>query len=191
MLLHYVQTLLHLFKPPLSFDSFAIFWLFAMDVDLLSPTALSPQLAPSAAESCFARQHNISENNNQCFSGANGHLPSQLTAQRPGAIDNQSLVTTDPIKARRAFPKSCTPSPRWPVELVGTVFLLCGFFTLFQNSSYRLIHIKSQSKRIWGIKCLFKKIFHSVSVEGVDHPSKQNRVFSFICLLVDMFDIWA
>ncbi|XP_054901475.1 ubiquitin carboxyl-terminal hydrolase 32 isoform X4 [Poeciliopsis prolifica] len=62
-------------------------------------TALSPQLAPSAAESCFARQHNISENNNQCFSGANGHLPSQLTAQRPGAIDNQSLVTTDPIKA--------------------------------------------------------------------------------------------
>uniref|UniRef100_A0A3B5L6N0 ubiquitinyl hydrolase 1 n=1 Tax=Xiphophorus couchianus TaxID=32473 RepID=A0A3B5L6N0_9TELE len=61
--------------------------------------ALSPQLAPSAAESCFARQHNISENNNQCFSGANGHLPSQLTAQRPGAIDNQPLVTTDPIKA--------------------------------------------------------------------------------------------
>lgn len=61
--------------------------------------ALSPQLAPSAAESCFARQHNISENNNQCFSGANGHLPSQLIAQRPGAIDNQSLVTTDPIKA--------------------------------------------------------------------------------------------
>ncbi|XP_043975508.1 ubiquitin carboxyl-terminal hydrolase 32 [Gambusia affinis] len=62
-------------------------------------TALSPQLAPSAAESCFARQHNISENNNQCFSGANGHLPSQLTAQRPGAIDNQSLVTTNPLQA--------------------------------------------------------------------------------------------
>ncbi|XP_038160526.1 ubiquitin carboxyl-terminal hydrolase 32 isoform X4 [Cyprinodon tularosa] len=61
--------------------------------------ALSPQLAPSAAESCFARQHNLSENNNQCFSAANGHLPSQLTAQRPGAIDNQSLVTTEPIKA--------------------------------------------------------------------------------------------
>uniref|UniRef100_A0A8C6L5H3 Ubiquitin carboxyl-terminal hydrolase 32 n=1 Tax=Nothobranchius furzeri TaxID=105023 RepID=A0A8C6L5H3_NOTFU len=62
-------------------------------------TALSPQLAPSATESCFARQHNVSDNNNQCFSGANGHLPSQLTAQRPGAIDNQSLVTTDPMKA--------------------------------------------------------------------------------------------
>ncbi|CAN9511197.1 unnamed protein product [Ophioblennius macclurei] len=62
-------------------------------------TALSPQVAPSAAESCFARQHNISDNNNQCFSGVNGHLPSQLTAQRPGAIDNQPLVNTEPMKA--------------------------------------------------------------------------------------------
>uniref|UniRef100_A0A4W6CGZ8 Ubiquitin carboxyl-terminal hydrolase 32 n=1 Tax=Lates calcarifer TaxID=8187 RepID=A0A4W6CGZ8_LATCA len=61
--------------------------------------ALSPQVAPSATESCFARQHNVSDNNNQCFSGANGHLPSQLAAQRPGAIDNQPLVTTDPMKA--------------------------------------------------------------------------------------------
>ncbi|XP_031728294.1 ubiquitin carboxyl-terminal hydrolase 32 isoform X4 [Anarrhichthys ocellatus] len=61
--------------------------------------ALSPQLAPSATESCFARQHNVSDNNNQCFSGANGHLPSQLAAQRPGAIDNQPLVNTDPMKA--------------------------------------------------------------------------------------------
>ncbi|XP_076748225.1 ubiquitin carboxyl-terminal hydrolase 32 isoform X7 [Maylandia zebra] len=60
--------------------------------------ALSPQVA-SATESCFARQHNVSDNNNQCFSGANGHLPSQLAAQRPGAIDNQPLVTTDPMKA--------------------------------------------------------------------------------------------
>ncbi|XP_017277518.1 ubiquitin carboxyl-terminal hydrolase 32 isoform X3 [Kryptolebias marmoratus] len=60
---------------------------------------LSLQVTPSATESCFARQHNVSDNNNQCFSGANGHLPSQLAAQRPGAIDNQSLVTTDPIKA--------------------------------------------------------------------------------------------
>ncbi|XP_051254025.1 ubiquitin carboxyl-terminal hydrolase 32 isoform X1 [Dicentrarchus labrax] len=61
--------------------------------------ALSPQVAPSATESCFARQHNVSDNNNQCFSGANGHLPSQLAAQRPGAIDNQPLVNTDPMKA--------------------------------------------------------------------------------------------
>uniref|UniRef100_A0AAQ5Z4W9 Ubiquitin carboxyl-terminal hydrolase 32 n=1 Tax=Amphiprion ocellaris TaxID=80972 RepID=A0AAQ5Z4W9_AMPOC len=62
-------------------------------------TAMSPQVAPSATESCFARQHNVSDNNNQCFSGANGHLPSQLAAQRPGAIDNQPLVNTDPMKA--------------------------------------------------------------------------------------------
>ncbi|KAK5929796.1 hypothetical protein CgunFtcFv8_011000 [Champsocephalus gunnari] len=61
--------------------------------------ALSPQVTPSATESCFARQHNVSDNNNQCFSGANGHLPSQLIAQRPGAIDNQPLVNTDPMKA--------------------------------------------------------------------------------------------
>uniref|UniRef100_A0A8C9Y4V9 Ubiquitin carboxyl-terminal hydrolase 32 n=1 Tax=Sander lucioperca TaxID=283035 RepID=A0A8C9Y4V9_SANLU len=54
---------------------------------------------PSTTESCFARQPNVSDNNNQCFSGANGHLPSQLAAQRPGAIDNQSLVNTDPMKA--------------------------------------------------------------------------------------------
>ncbi|KAM4627447.1 ubiquitin carboxyl-terminal hydrolase 32 isoform 1-T1 [Polymixia lowei] len=62
-------------------------------------TALSPQVVPSAAESCFARQHNVSDNNNQCFSGANGHLSSQLSVQRPGAIDNQPLVNTDPMKA--------------------------------------------------------------------------------------------
>lgn len=64
--------------------------------------ALSPQVA-SATESCFSRQHNVSDNNNQCFSGANGHLPSQLAAQRPGAIDNQPLVTTDPMKARTQY----------------------------------------------------------------------------------------
>lgn len=64
------------------------------------PAAMSPQVAPSSTESCFARQHNISDNNNQCFSGANGHIASQLAAQRPGAIDNQSLVNTDPMKAK-------------------------------------------------------------------------------------------
>lgn len=82
-------------------------WLFVnFSVTILSNNfpfvlaAMSPQVAPSATESCFARQHNVSDNNNQCFSGANGHLPSQLVAQRPGAIDNQPLVTTDPMKAR-------------------------------------------------------------------------------------------
>uniref|UniRef100_A0A671VHE9 ubiquitinyl hydrolase 1 n=1 Tax=Sparus aurata TaxID=8175 RepID=A0A671VHE9_SPAAU len=78
----------------------------------VSPTEeRSPDAVSSASEAteigqssqitkpCFARQHNVSDNNNQCFSGANGHLPSQLAAQRPGAIDNQSLVNTDPMKA--------------------------------------------------------------------------------------------
>lgn len=71
------------------------------------PAALSPQVAPSAAESCFARQHNVSDNNNQCFSGANSHLSSQLAAQRPGAIDNQPLVTTDPMKANTSSVSVC------------------------------------------------------------------------------------
>uniref|UniRef100_A0A8C2Z9U4 ubiquitinyl hydrolase 1 n=1 Tax=Cyclopterus lumpus TaxID=8103 RepID=A0A8C2Z9U4_CYCLU len=62
-------------------------------------TETGQSIPPSATESCFARQHNVSDNNNQCFSGANGHLPSQLAAQRPGAIDNQTLVNTDPMKA--------------------------------------------------------------------------------------------
>uniref|UniRef100_A0A8C7XDL0 ubiquitinyl hydrolase 1 n=1 Tax=Oryzias sinensis TaxID=183150 RepID=A0A8C7XDL0_9TELE len=59
----------------------------------------SHPFTPTATESCFARQQNMSDNNNQCFSGANGHIPSQLAAQRPGAIDNQPLVTTEPMKA--------------------------------------------------------------------------------------------
>uniref|UniRef100_A0A8C1N3R9 Ubiquitin carboxyl-terminal hydrolase 32 n=1 Tax=Cyprinus carpio TaxID=7962 RepID=A0A8C1N3R9_CYPCA len=53
----------------------------------------------SATDVCFARQHNVSDNNNQCFSSANGHLPNSMAAQRPGAIDNQPLVTTEPMKA--------------------------------------------------------------------------------------------
>uniref|UniRef100_A0A673L627 ubiquitinyl hydrolase 1 n=1 Tax=Sinocyclocheilus rhinocerous TaxID=307959 RepID=A0A673L627_9TELE len=52
----------------------------------------------SATDVCFARQHNISDNNNQCFSSTNGHLPNSMATQRPGAIDNQPLVTTEPMK---------------------------------------------------------------------------------------------
>ncbi|XP_066551638.1 ubiquitin carboxyl-terminal hydrolase 32 isoform X2 [Amia ocellicauda] len=53
----------------------------------------------SGADVCFARQHNISDNNNQCFLGANGNLSPHLAVQRPGAIDNQPLVTQEPMKA--------------------------------------------------------------------------------------------
>ncbi|XP_048120493.1 LOW QUALITY PROTEIN: ubiquitin carboxyl-terminal hydrolase 32 [Alosa alosa] len=56
-------------------------------------------MSSSATDLCFARQHNASDNNNQCFSSANGHLPTNLTSQRPGAIDNQPLVLTEPMKA--------------------------------------------------------------------------------------------
>ncbi|XP_057207098.1 ubiquitin carboxyl-terminal hydrolase 32 isoform X2 [Triplophysa rosa] len=62
-------------------------------------TGLTPHISSSATDVCFARQHNVSDNNNQCFSSANGHLPNCTAAQRPGAIDNQPLVTTEPMKA--------------------------------------------------------------------------------------------
>uniref|UniRef100_A0A8C8C7Y1 Ubiquitin carboxyl-terminal hydrolase 32 n=1 Tax=Oncorhynchus tshawytscha TaxID=74940 RepID=A0A8C8C7Y1_ONCTS len=65
-------------------------------------TVVTPRPAPQPQKICFARQHNVSDNN-QCFSGANGHIPSlsqsQLATPRPGAIDNQPLVNTDPMKA--------------------------------------------------------------------------------------------
>ncbi|XP_068173192.1 ubiquitin carboxyl-terminal hydrolase 32 isoform X2 [Antennarius striatus] len=62
-------------------------------------SGLSPQTAPPTTDGCFARQHGVSDSNHQCFPAANGLLPSQLAAQRPGAIDNQPLVTTDAVKA--------------------------------------------------------------------------------------------
>ncbi|KAK6296272.1 hypothetical protein J4Q44_G00339850 [Coregonus suidteri] len=70
--------------------------------DAVSSASEATETLSTATEICFARQHNMSDNN-QCFSGANGHIPSlshsHLTAQRPGAIDNQPLVNTDPMKA--------------------------------------------------------------------------------------------
>ena len=47
---------------------------------------------------CFARQHNTSDNNNQCLLGANGTILLHLNPQKPGAIDNQPLVTQEPVK---------------------------------------------------------------------------------------------
>ncbi|XP_041733826.1 ubiquitin carboxyl-terminal hydrolase 32 isoform X3 [Coregonus clupeaformis] len=70
--------------------------------DAVSSASEATETLSTATEICFARQHNMSDNN-QCFSGANGHIPSlshsHLAAQRPGAIDNQPLVNTDPMKA--------------------------------------------------------------------------------------------
>uniref|UniRef100_A0A8C3UCK5 Ubiquitin carboxyl-terminal hydrolase 32 n=1 Tax=Catharus ustulatus TaxID=91951 RepID=A0A8C3UCK5_CATUS len=51
------------------------------------------------SEVSFARQHNTSDNNNQCFLASNGNALLQLNPQKPGAIDNQPLVTQEPVKA--------------------------------------------------------------------------------------------
>ncbi|NXE55594.1 UBP32 hydrolase, partial [Casuarius casuarius] len=50
-------------------------------------------------DACFARQHNTSDNNNQCLLGNNGNSLLQINPQKPGAIDNQPLVTQEPVKA--------------------------------------------------------------------------------------------
>ncbi|KAG9492720.1 hypothetical protein GDO78_000946 [Eleutherodactylus coqui] len=52
----------------------------------------------SGADMCFARQHNTSDNNNQSMSGSNGSILIQLNPQKPGAIDNQPLVTQENVK---------------------------------------------------------------------------------------------
>lgn len=59
--------------------------------DFLIATTPSPDM-------CFPRQLNSSDNNNQCLLGSNGNILLQLNPQRPGAIDNQPLVTQDPVK---------------------------------------------------------------------------------------------
>ncbi|NWU88909.1 UBP32 hydrolase, partial [Upupa epops] len=66
-----------------------------------SETTSSNSLYPGTpgTDVCFARQHNTSDNNNQCFLGANGSALLQLNPQKPGAIDNQPLVTQEPVKA--------------------------------------------------------------------------------------------
>uniref|UniRef100_A0A8C3JKJ0 ubiquitinyl hydrolase 1 n=1 Tax=Calidris pygmaea TaxID=425635 RepID=A0A8C3JKJ0_9CHAR len=66
-----------------------------------SETTSSNSLYPGTpgADVCFARQHNTSDNNNQCFLGSNGNTLLHLNPQKPGAIDNQPLVTQEPVKA--------------------------------------------------------------------------------------------
>ncbi|XP_072834635.2 ubiquitin carboxyl-terminal hydrolase 32 isoform X1 [Pogona vitticeps] len=58
-----------------------------------------PYATTPSTEMSFARQLNSSDNNNQCFLGSNGNILLQLNPQRPGAIDNQPLVTQEPVKA--------------------------------------------------------------------------------------------
>lgn len=89
-------------------------------------SGLTPHISSSATDVCFARQHNVSDNNNQCFSSANGHLPNSLVAQRPGAIDNQPLVTTEPMKVSVRFLRTPTETRKpllilWPIKITTKV----------------------------------------------------------------------
>ncbi|XP_067866457.1 ubiquitin carboxyl-terminal hydrolase 32 isoform X2 [Heterodontus francisci] len=57
------------------------------------------QSSPAGTDACFARQHNSLDNNGQCFLAANGNMLAHLGPQKPGAIDNQSLVMQGSVKA--------------------------------------------------------------------------------------------
>uniref|UniRef100_A0A4W5K153 Ubiquitin carboxyl-terminal hydrolase 32 n=1 Tax=Hucho hucho TaxID=62062 RepID=A0A4W5K153_9TELE len=52
-------------------------------------------LGSTATDICFARQHETPDADNQCFLGADVNM----AVLRPGAIDNQSLVMSEPLKA--------------------------------------------------------------------------------------------
>ncbi|KAL9826265.1 ubiquitin carboxyl-terminal hydrolase 32 isoform 5-T5 [Geothlypis trichas] len=68
-----------------------------------NPVVIEPSSVLSGDTLCsevsFARQHNTSDNNNQCLLGSSGNALLQLNPQKPGAIDNQPLVTQEPVKA--------------------------------------------------------------------------------------------
>uniref|UniRef100_A0A8C7JGE0 ubiquitinyl hydrolase 1 n=1 Tax=Oncorhynchus kisutch TaxID=8019 RepID=A0A8C7JGE0_ONCKI len=52
-------------------------------------------LGSTATDICFARQHETPDADNQCFLGADVNM----AVLRPGAIDNQPLVMSEPLKA--------------------------------------------------------------------------------------------
>ncbi|XP_041750795.2 ubiquitin carboxyl-terminal hydrolase 32-like isoform X1 [Coregonus clupeaformis] len=52
-------------------------------------------LGSTATDICFARQYDIPDTDNQCLLGADGNM----AVLRPGAIDNQPLVMSEPLKA--------------------------------------------------------------------------------------------
>uniref|UniRef100_A0A4W4G5G8 Ubiquitin carboxyl-terminal hydrolase 32 n=1 Tax=Electrophorus electricus TaxID=8005 RepID=A0A4W4G5G8_ELEEL len=60
-----------------------------------SETTSTGQCFSTATDVCFARQPDSPEADAQSFLGADG----SATALRPGAIDNQPLVTSEPLKA--------------------------------------------------------------------------------------------
>lgn len=96
---------------------------------IFTSSGLTPHISSSATDVCFARQQNVSDNNNQCFSSANGHLPNSMAAQRPGAIDNQPLVTTEPMKVRLRVLRTSTETRKpliilLPIKMTAKVHLI-------------------------------------------------------------------
>lgn len=83
--------------------SFAVYGIRNWILSGFSLALCSDTLYPGTpgSEVSFARQHNTSDNNNQCFLGSNGNALLQLNPQKPGAIDNQPLVTQEPVKVKQ------------------------------------------------------------------------------------------
>ncbi|XP_019401203.1 PREDICTED: ubiquitin carboxyl-terminal hydrolase 32 isoform X2 [Crocodylus porosus] len=67
--------------------------------DNISTASEASETTSSRTDMCFARQHNTSDNNNQCLLVSNGNTLLQHNPSKPGAIDNQPLVTQEPVKA--------------------------------------------------------------------------------------------
>ncbi|KAL9826264.1 ubiquitin carboxyl-terminal hydrolase 32 isoform 4-T4 [Geothlypis trichas] len=72
---------------------------FSDNISTASEASESTSSNTLCSEVSFARQHNTSDNNNQCLLGSSGNALLQLNPQKPGAIDNQPLVTQEPVKA--------------------------------------------------------------------------------------------
>ncbi|KAJ8280946.1 hypothetical protein GJAV_G00061360 [Gymnothorax javanicus] len=53
----------------------------------------------SPVRDCFPRAHTLSSSNPVSLSASNGNALALLSPQRPGAIDNQPLITPEPMKA--------------------------------------------------------------------------------------------
>lgn len=84
--------------------SFVVYGIRSWIISAFSLALCSDTLYPGTpgSEVSFARQHNTSDNNNQCLLGSNGNVLLQLNPQKPGAIDNQPLVTQEPVKVKAA-----------------------------------------------------------------------------------------
>ncbi|EGV94931.1 Ubiquitin carboxyl-terminal hydrolase 32 [Cricetulus griseus] len=100
------------------------------------------------ADMCFARQHNTSDNNNQCLLGANGNILLHLNPQKPGAIDNQPLVTQEPVK---------------------------NYLTLLDDEDHRLEYLKIQDEQHLVIEVRNKDMSWPEEMSFIANSSKIDR----------------